>query len=89
MRADGISGAHTNELGLYSLVTPEGNLTNASPESDMSSFVMRTWLQTKEIEEALDAHTCGVERAFLFHGREHLSTFVRTLNQGIRLTEIL
>jgi hypothetical protein len=76
MRADGMTGGHANELGLYSMVTPSENLANASSESDMSSFVLRTWLQTKEIEEALDAHTCEVERAFLFHGREYLSRFV-------------
>ncbi|KAH9993706.1 hypothetical protein BJV74DRAFT_760416, partial [Russula compacta] len=39
---------------------------------DISVFAMRTWMETEAIEEALNRHTCGVERAFFFHGREFL-----------------
>ena len=43
---------------------------------DMSVFAMRTWMETEAIEEALNQHTCGIERAFFFHGREFLFKYV-------------
>jgi len=33
---------------------------------------MNAWLESEAIERALDAHTCNVERAFIYHGREYL-----------------
>jgi len=44
----------------------------ATVEADKADFAMRTWLETEAIEEALKKHTCGVERAFMFLGREYL-----------------
>ena len=42
---------------------------------------MRTWMETEEIEKALQQHTCGIERAFMYNGREFLFKYVgmRTL----------
>ena len=37
-----------------------------------AQFAVAAWLEADRIEHALDAHTCGIERAFLFHGREYL-----------------
>ncbi|KDQ62535.1 hypothetical protein JAAARDRAFT_189840 [Jaapia argillacea MUCL 33604] len=37
-----------------------------------AQFAMTAWLETDFIEEALDRHTCDMERAFLFQGREYL-----------------
>ena len=37
-----------------------------------SSFAMNAWLESEAIERALNAHTCNVERAFIYHGREYL-----------------
>jgi len=33
---------------------------------------MRAWLETEAIEKALQWHTCSIERAFMFLGREFL-----------------
>ncbi|KAA1468777.1 hypothetical protein DENSPDRAFT_915286 [Dentipellis sp. KUC8613] len=41
-------------------------------DTENSEFAMRAWLETEEIEKALNRHTCGVERAFMFVGREYL-----------------
>lgn len=35
-------------------------------------FAQAVWLEAGAIERALDAHTCQLERAFLFQGREYL-----------------
>jgi hypothetical protein len=39
---------------------------------DKRDFAMRAWIETEAIEEALQWHTCSVEKAFVFHGREIL-----------------
>lgn len=41
-------------------------------DHDRTEFAMRTWMETEAIEKALQLHTCGIERAFMFHGREFL-----------------
>lgn len=35
-------------------------------------FAMRAWIETEAIEESLEGHTCSVEKAFTYHGREIL-----------------
>jgi len=37
---------------------------------------MRAWLETEAIEKALQWHTCGIERAFMYNGREFLFKYV-------------
>lgn len=44
--------------------------------TDLAAFAMKAWLQTEEMEAALNKHSCGLERAFLFVGREYLSRYV-------------
>jgi hypothetical protein len=39
---------------------------------DKRDFAMRAWIETEAIEEALERHTCNVEKAFVYHGRETL-----------------
>jgi hypothetical protein len=39
---------------------------------DRRDFAMRAWIETEAIEEALEWHTCSIERAFMFNGREYL-----------------
>jgi len=39
---------------------------------DKRDFAMRAWIETEAIEEALEWHTCNVEKAFVYHGREIL-----------------
>jgi hypothetical protein len=41
-------------------------------EADMARFGVNAWLEADKLEKALDAHTCGLERSFLFQGREFL-----------------
>jgi hypothetical protein len=41
-------------------------------EIDRREFAMRAWFETEEIEKALQWHTCDVEKAFMYHGREYL-----------------
>ncbi|KAH9066631.1 hypothetical protein EDB87DRAFT_1553684 [Lactarius vividus] len=41
-------------------------------DHDRTEFAMRTWMETEAIEKALQQHTCGIERAFMYNGREFL-----------------
>jgi hypothetical protein len=41
-------------------------------DASKAEFAVGAWLEIDKIEKALDSHTCGVERAFLFQGREYL-----------------
>ena len=41
-------------------------------EAEMARFGVNAWLEADTLEKALDAHTCGLERTFLFQGREYL-----------------
>jgi hypothetical protein len=44
---------------------------------ERSDFAMRAWVETEAIDSALKWHTCGIEKTFLFHGREILFKYVR------------
>ena len=39
---------------------------------EKADFGMAAWLEVDALEEALNNHSCGLERAFLFQGREYL-----------------
>lgn len=41
-------------------------------DGEKAQFAVTAWLEIDRIEEALNSHTCGIERAFLFQGREYL-----------------
>ncbi|KAF8842166.1 hypothetical protein BDN67DRAFT_899803 [Paxillus ammoniavirescens] len=41
-------------------------------EAETARFAINAWLEADRLEKALDAHTCGLERTFLFQGREYL-----------------
>jgi hypothetical protein len=43
---------------------------------DKAQFAMAAWLELDAIEEALDSHTCELERAFMFQGREVIFKYV-------------
>jgi len=43
---------------------------------DRRDFAMRAWHETESIEKALQGHTCSVERAFMYNGREFLFKYV-------------
>ncbi|KAF9267309.1 hypothetical protein L218DRAFT_855595 [Marasmius fiardii PR-910] len=44
------------------------DVTNA----ERADFAIKSWLEADHIEAALNRHTCGIEKAFLFQGREYL-----------------
>ena len=39
---------------------------------ERAQFASAVWQEAKTIEEALNRHTCGAEKAFLYQGREFL-----------------
>ncbi|KAJ6508538.1 hypothetical protein C8R45DRAFT_967748 [Mycena sanguinolenta] len=45
---------------------------NSAPVTDKGQFAVKAWLEADGIEEALNRHTCGIERAFIFLGREYI-----------------
>ncbi len=45
---------------------------NSVPETDKAQFALSAWTEIDVIEDALGRHTCGIERSFLFQGRELL-----------------
>ena len=45
--------------------------TVATP-GQKADFAIKSWLEADRIEEALNRHTCGIEKAFIFQGREYL-----------------
>ncbi|THU95763.1 hypothetical protein K435DRAFT_665729 [Dendrothele bispora CBS 962.96] len=47
------------------------NSTSAT-EDERGQFAIKAWLEADAIEEALNKHTCGIEKAFIFQGREYL-----------------
>ncbi|KAJ7176007.1 hypothetical protein C8R46DRAFT_1080390 [Mycena filopes] len=40
--------------------------------TDKGQFAIKAWLEADAIEEALNKHSCGIERAFIFQGREYI-----------------
>ncbi|KAI9058380.1 hypothetical protein FKP32DRAFT_1581766 [Trametes sanguinea] len=42
------------------------------PDSEKANFAMSAWKEIDAIEQALKRHSCGIERSFLFQGRELL-----------------
>ncbi|KAI0670759.1 hypothetical protein C8Q78DRAFT_1069506 [Trametes maxima] len=42
------------------------------PDAEKAHFAVSAWKEIDAIEEALERHTCGIERSFLFQGREVL-----------------
>lgn len=41
-------------------------------DTDKAQFAVKTWLEADALEAALNKHTCGIERAFIFQGREYI-----------------
>jgi hypothetical protein len=45
---------------------------NSTPIAEKRQFAIKAWLEADAIEQALNRHTCDIERAFIFHGREYI-----------------
>ncbi|RDX53272.1 hypothetical protein OH76DRAFT_1343377 [Lentinus brumalis] len=66
-------------------------------DADKAQFALTAWAEINTIEEALGRHTCGIERSFLFQGRELLFNsrmciayeFQRCLPQAMAHTNLL
>jgi hypothetical protein len=65
-----------DEQFLYTGSTLAGSRKDSGSNTDWAAFAMRAWLKTEEMDAALSNHACGLERAFLFVGREYLSRHV-------------
>jgi hypothetical protein len=44
----------------------------SATDAEKAQFAVTAWLEADALEEALNKHTCGIERAFIFNGRESL-----------------
>lgn len=43
---------------------------------EKGKFAVKAWLETDVIETALNKHTCAIEKAYIFQGREYLFKWV-------------
>lgn len=41
-------------------------------DADKAQFAVKAWLEADALEASLNKHTCGIERAFIFIGREYI-----------------
>ncbi|KAJ3777956.1 hypothetical protein FB446DRAFT_715701 [Lentinula raphanica] len=41
-------------------------------DAEKGEFAVKAWLEADVIEDALNKHTCGIEKAYIFQGREYL-----------------
>ncbi|KAF8630832.1 hypothetical protein AX17_005191 [Amanita inopinata Kibby_2008] len=41
-------------------------------DTEKAEFAMKAWLEADSLEAALNRHTCDLEKAFIFQGREYL-----------------
>ena len=57
-------------LLLHSCVRKRGDLTLS--DSERATFAMQAWLEVDAIENALNQHTCELERNFGYQAREML-----------------
>jgi hypothetical protein len=48
-------------------------------DAQKAEFAMKAWLEADTLEQALNKHTCDIERGFIFQGREYLFKYVFTL----------
>ncbi|KAL0581163.1 hypothetical protein V5O48_000853 [Marasmius crinis-equi] len=44
----------------------------SATDAERADFAVKSWMEADNIEAALNKHTCGIEKAFLFQGREYL-----------------
>jgi hypothetical protein len=44
----------------------------SATDGEKAQFGVSAWHEVDALEKALNAHTCGLERSFLFQGREYL-----------------
>lgn len=45
---------------------------NTITDNEKAQFAMKAWLEADSLEQALNCHTCALERAFIFQAREYI-----------------
>lgn len=55
----------------------------SATDSEKAQFGIAAWHEVDALEKSLNAHTCGLERSFLFQGREYLFKFVCFCNSAL------
>ncbi|KAG1822857.1 uncharacterized protein BJ212DRAFT_1264145 [Suillus subaureus] len=58
--------------------------TPSANEAEMARFGVDAWLEADALEQAFDAHTCDLERTFLFQGREFLFNVRMTVSHDFK-----
>ena len=48
----------------------------------MAQFAVKAWLEADRLEAALNKHTCGIERAFIFQAREYIFKCVKCISRN-------
>ena len=51
---------------------------------EQARFSVNAWLEADVLEEALNRHTCGLEKAFLYQGREYLFKSDELIIAGVK-----
>ncbi|KDR82669.1 hypothetical protein GALMADRAFT_275797 [Galerina marginata CBS 339.88] len=46
--------------------------SNIATDNDKAQFAVKAWLEADSLEQALNRHTCSIERAFIFQAREYI-----------------
>lgn len=58
--------------------------TPSANDAEMARFAVDAWLEADALEQAFDAHTCDLERTFLFQGREFLFNVRMTVSHEFK-----
>lgn len=58
--------------------------TPSANEAEMARFGVDAWLEADALEQAFNAHTCDLERTFLFQGREFLFNVRMTVSHEFK-----
>jgi len=46
--------------------------SNVATKNDKAQFAVKAWLEADSLEQALNRHTCAIERAFIYQAREYI-----------------
>ncbi|KAJ7095744.1 hypothetical protein B0H15DRAFT_774458 [Mycena belliarum] len=68
---DTIWALHDRSFLLWHACIKMRNDASASV-SDKGQFAIKAWLEADAIEQALNRHTCDIEKAFIYQGREYI-----------------
>jgi hypothetical protein len=58
-------------------------------DAEKAEFAVNAWIEADNLEAALNRHTCDIEKAMLFQGREYLFKSVISNPRGCILVTFL